>query len=139
MDFVRDPTIVTLNENEVRVLETNLQATRDRFEVGDLTRTDVAQSEARLALARSTLATAQGRSRSSEENYRRVIGSLPGDLDPPDPPPSLPGPPPPGPTSRSRAPAVCRPFRRSAAAPIAISSAARRSSSEPRLGSACPR
>jgi outer membrane protein len=67
-----------------------LQATRDRFEVGDLTRTDVAQSEARLALARSTLATAQGRLRSSEENYRRVIGALPGDLDPPDPLPRFP-------------------------------------------------
>jgi outer membrane protein len=90
MDVIRDRTIVTLNENEVRVLQTNLQATRDRFEVGDLTRTDVAQSEARLALARSTLATVQGRLRSSEENYRRVIGSLPGDLDPPDPLPPLP-------------------------------------------------
>jgi outer membrane protein len=90
MDVIRDRTIVTLNENEVKVLETNLQATRDRFEVGDLTRTDVAQSEARLALARSTLATAQGRLRGSEENYRRVIGSLPGDLDPPDPLPPLP-------------------------------------------------
>ncbi|MEA3003305.1 MAG: outer membrane protein [Sphingomonadales bacterium] len=90
MDVIRDRTIVTLNENEVRVLQTNLQATKDRFEVGDLTRTDVAQSEARLALARSTLATVQGRLRSSEENYRRVIGSLPGDLDPPDPLPPLP-------------------------------------------------
>ena len=40
---------------------TNLEATRDRFEIGDLTRTDVAQSEARLQLGRSPLATAQGR------------------------------------------------------------------------------
>ena len=69
-----------LNQNQVRVLETNLQATRDRFEVGDLTRTDVAQSEARLALARSSLATAEGRLTASEENYRRVIGELPGEL-----------------------------------------------------------
>jgi outer membrane protein len=91
MDVIRDRTIVTLNENEVRVLETNLQATRDRFEVGDLTRTDVAQSEARLALARSTLATSQGRLRGSEETYRQVIGAMPGDLDPPDPLPTLPG------------------------------------------------
>jgi outer membrane protein len=90
MDVIRDRTIVTLNENEVKVLETNLQATRDRFEVGDLTRTDVAQSEARLALSRSTLATAQGRLRGSEETYRQVIGALPGDLDPPDPLPPLP-------------------------------------------------
>ncbi|HEX5182697.1 MAG TPA: TolC family outer membrane protein [Allosphingosinicella sp.] len=90
MDVIRDRTVVTLNENEVKVLETNLQATRDQFEVGDLTRTDVAQSEARLALARSNLAAAQGRLRGSEETYREVIGALPGDLDPPDPLPPLP-------------------------------------------------
>ena len=90
MDVIRDRSIVTLNENQVKVLETNLQATRDQFEVGDLTRTDVAQSEARLALARSTLATAQGRLKGSEENYRRVVGKLPGELDPPPPLPALP-------------------------------------------------
>ena len=90
MDVIRDRSIVTLNENQVSVLETNLQATRDRFEVGDLTRTDVAQSEARLALAQSTLATAEGRLEASEENYRRVIGELPDDLAPPPPLPPLP-------------------------------------------------
>lgn len=90
MDVIRDRMIVNLNQNQVRVLETNLQATRDRFEVGDLTRTDVAQSEARLALARSTLATAEGRLRGSEEAYRRVIGELPADLQPPPPLPPLP-------------------------------------------------
>ena len=89
-DVIRDRSIVTLNENQVRVLQTNLQASRDRFEVGDLTRTDVAQSEARLALARSALATAQGRLRGSEEGYRRVIGALPDDLQPPPPLPVLP-------------------------------------------------
>ena len=90
MDVIRDRSIVTLNENQVRVLETNLQASRDRFEVGDLTRTDVAQSEARLSLARSNLALAQGRLRGSEENYRRVIGELPDELEPPPPLPPLP-------------------------------------------------
>jgi outer membrane protein len=90
MDVIRDRSIVTLNQNQVRVLETNLQASRDRFEVGDLTRTDVAQSEARLALARSALATAEGRLESSEENYRRVIGELPDELEPPPPLPPLP-------------------------------------------------
>jgi outer membrane protein len=89
-DVIRDRSIVTLNENQVRVLETNLQASRDRFEVGDLTRTDVAQSEARLSLARSALATAQGRLRGSEENYRRIIGELPDALEPPPPLPALP-------------------------------------------------
>lgn len=91
MDVIRDRSIVQLNQNQVRVLETNLQATRDRFEVGDLTRTDVAQSDARLALARSQLSIVEGRLRSSEENYRRVIGEMPEDLMPPPPLPTLPG------------------------------------------------
>jgi outer membrane protein len=90
MDVIRDRSIVDLNRNQVKVLETNLQATRDRFEVGDLTRTDVAQSEARLALARSTLSTAEGRLQSSEETYRRVVGGQPGDLAPPPALPALP-------------------------------------------------
>jgi outer membrane protein len=91
MDVIRDSSIVALNRNQVRVLETNLQASRDRFEVGDLTRTDVAQSEARLALAQSNLELAEGRLTSSEENYRRVIGDLPDNLQPPPPLPTLPG------------------------------------------------
>lgn len=91
MDVIRDRSIVSLNENQVRVLATNREATSDRFEVGDLTRTDVAQSEARLALARSQLATAQGRLTGSEENYRRVIGTAPDELQPPPPLPTLPG------------------------------------------------
>jgi outer membrane protein len=91
MDVIRDRSIISLNQNQVRVLETNLQATRDRFEVGDLTRTDVAQSEARLSLARSNLALAEGRLTGSEENYRRVIGTWPDDLAPPPPLPPLPG------------------------------------------------
>jgi outer membrane protein len=91
MDVIRDGSIVALNRNQVRVLQTNLQASRDRFEVGDLTRTDVAQSEARLALAQSNLELAEGRLTSSEENYRRVIGDLPDNLQPPPPLPVLPG------------------------------------------------
>ena len=90
MDVIRDRSIVNLNEGQVRVLETNLQATRDRFEVGDLTRTDVAQSEARLALARSAESTAEGRLEASEENFTAVIGDVPGDLQPPPPLPQLP-------------------------------------------------
>lgn len=90
MDVIRDRAIVELNNNQVRVLSTNLEATRDRFQIGDLTRTDVAQSEARLSLGRSSLATAQGRLSSSEENYRRVIGRHPDALAPPPPLPPLP-------------------------------------------------
>ena len=51
LNVIRDEAIVELNGQNVRALEVNLQATRDRFEVGDVTRTDVAQSEARLAAA----------------------------------------------------------------------------------------
>jgi outer membrane protein len=90
MDVIRDGSIVALNRNQVRVLRTNLQASRDRFEVGDLTRTDVAQSEARLALAQSALEVAEGRLSASEENYQRVIGDRPDNLQPPPPLPPLP-------------------------------------------------
>src|SRR3546814_6188073 len=55
MDVMRDAAIVELNRRNVAVLETNLQASRARFEMGDLTRTDVAQSEARLAVAQGQL------------------------------------------------------------------------------------
>ena len=58
MDVIRDSAIVGLNAKNVAVLQTNLQATSDRFEIGDLTRTDVAQSESRLAVARSDLRNA---------------------------------------------------------------------------------
>ena len=90
MDVIRDRAIVELNNNNVRVLETNLQATRDRFEIGDVTRTDVAQSEARLSLQRSELLDAQARLTTSEENYRRVIGKRPDALQPPPPLPPFP-------------------------------------------------
>ncbi len=90
MDVIRDRAIVELNENQVKVLSTNLEATSDRFEIGDVTRTDVAQSEARLSLGRSNLTTAQGRLASSEENYRRVIGKRPDALQPPPPLPPFP-------------------------------------------------
>ena len=90
MDVIRDRAIVELNANNVQVLTTNLEASSDRFEIGDLTRTDVAQSEARLQLGKSLLATSQGRTTGSEENYRRVIGHRPGVLAPPPPLPPLP-------------------------------------------------
>ena len=90
MDVIRDRAVIELNQNNVKVLETNLEATSDRFEIGDVTRTDVAQSEARLQLGRSILATSQGRLAASEQEYRRVIGHEPADLAPPPPLPPLP-------------------------------------------------
>lgn len=88
MDVIRDTAIVSLNLTNVRVLEVNLQATNDRFEVGDVTRTDVAQSQSRLALARSDLQTAEANLIASKENYIALVGEAPGDLEPP---PQLPG------------------------------------------------
>ncbi|MFN6936137.1 MAG: TolC family outer membrane protein, partial [Tsuneonella sp.] len=88
MDVIRDEATVRLNQQNVRALDVNLQATRDRFEVGDLTRTDVAQSEARLALAQSQLQGAEARLISSRENYIRIVGTAPGVLAQP---PALPG------------------------------------------------
>ena len=90
MDVIRDRSVVELNQNNVKVLQTNLEATRDRFQIGDLTRTDVAQSEARLQLGISQLATAQGKLTGSEATYRQVIGHDPGQLAPPPPLPPLP-------------------------------------------------
>jgi outer membrane protein len=90
MDVIRERAIVELNQNNVKVLETNLEATRDRFQIGDVTRTDVAQSEARLQLGRSQLATAEGRLAGSEATYRQMIGHAPGTLAPPPPLPPLP-------------------------------------------------
>lgn len=90
MDVVRDQAVVRLNENQVNVLERQLQASRDRFEVGDVTRTDVAQSEARLADARSNLTAAQAQLEVSRQAYRRVVGREPGNLEPPPALPALP-------------------------------------------------
>ena len=89
-DVLRDEAIVALNTQNVRVLETNLRASQDRFQVGDLTRTDVAQSEARLSNARAQLQTAQANLISSRENYVRLVGTPPGTLEPPPELPNLP-------------------------------------------------
>lgn len=89
-DVIRDMSIVELNRANVRQLQVNLQATRDRFEVGDLTRTDVAQSEARLSLAQGDLRTAEANLIGSRERYIQLVGEVPTDLQPPPPLPSLP-------------------------------------------------
>lgn len=90
MDVLRDDAIVDLNKGNVTVLETNLQATRDRFEIGDLTRTDIAQSEARLATALGQLESAVAQLDASVQNYIRFVGVPPESLQPPPPLPDLP-------------------------------------------------
>ena len=90
MNVIRDEAIVGLNQQNVRVLDVNLNASRDRFQVGDLTRTDVAQSEARLALARAQLQSAESQLISSREDYIAVIGVPPVALEQPPVLPNLP-------------------------------------------------
>jgi outer membrane protein len=82
---------VGLRESNVRLITQELRAARDRFEVGEITRTDVAIAEARLAAARSNLAAAQGDLAVAREAYKAATGAYPGVLRAPPPPPRLPG------------------------------------------------
>ena len=90
MDVIRDEATVGLNRNNVQVLEVNLKATSDRFEIGDVTRTDVAQSNSRLALARADLRSAEAALVASRERYVQIVGRVPVDLQPPPPLAGLP-------------------------------------------------
>jgi outer membrane protein len=82
MNLIRDQAILDLNRRNVEVLTEQLKQTRDRFNVGEVTRTDVAQAESRLAAGRSQLLQAQSNYVTAEANYRRVIGVDPGRLSP---------------------------------------------------------
>jgi outer membrane protein len=82
MNLLRDTAILDLNRRNVEVLTEQLKQTRDRFNVGEVTRTDVAQAESRLAAGRSALLGAQSNYVTSQANYRRVIGVDPGRLAP---------------------------------------------------------
>ncbi len=81
-DVQREQEVVRIAENNVEVLARQLQAARDRFEVGEITRTDVAQAQARLALAQSNLSSARSNLEASRANYAEVIGRPPGALAP---------------------------------------------------------
>lgn len=83
MDVILAQEVVKLNRSNVHSLEVNLQATKDRFEIGDLTRTDVAQSESRLALARGQLRGAEASLIAARERYIQVVGKAPGELEAP--------------------------------------------------------
>lgn len=91
MDVWRDQAVLELNENNVEVLRRQLEATQDRFEVGEVTRTDVAQAESRLARAVANVTEAEGNLSSSRAVYQEVIGALPRDLEQPPVPDSVPG------------------------------------------------
>ncbi len=85
MDVVRDQAIVRLREGNVRVLSEQLKATKDRFEVGEVTKTDVAQAEARRSGSISQLNLAQSNLKTSRASYQRIIGHPPSFLVEPQP------------------------------------------------------
>lgn len=71
---------VDLRQNNVRVLQEELRAANDRFEVGEVTRTDVAQAEARLAASQANLVAAQGDLEAAREQFKLAVGRYPGSL-----------------------------------------------------------
>ena len=77
--------ILQLNANNEQVLQRQLQATNDRFRVGEITRTDVAQAEAALAGATATRQTAEGNLQTSRATFQRLVGDLPDRLVEPQP------------------------------------------------------
>ncbi len=85
MDVWRDQAVIEFNVKNEMVIERQLEATEDRFTVGEVTRTDVAQAETRLAVATADRIAAEGALRSSRAVYAEVIGSAPGVLPPPPP------------------------------------------------------
>jgi outer membrane protein len=86
MDVVRDQAVVRLQENNVTVLSRELKATEDRFAVGEVTRTDVAQAQARRAGSISALDLAKANLKSSRAAYERIIGHPPSNVADPGPP-----------------------------------------------------
>lgn len=82
-DVLRDSAVVDLNINNEQVLGRQLQASRDRFEVGEITRTDVSQSESRRARATADRFTSEGTLRSARAVFERVVGDAPVNLVPP--------------------------------------------------------
>ncbi len=81
-DVIRDEATVQLNSNNVQVLGRQLEASQDRFRVGEITRTDVAQSEARLSLAKSNKTRSEATLAESRARYGVTVGQAPGTLDP---------------------------------------------------------
>jgi outer membrane protein len=85
MDMSRDSANLEVQQNNVRVLQRTLVDTRNRFAAGQVTTTDVAQSEAQLAAGEATLHAAESTLMTTRANYRRIIGVEPGNLAPASP------------------------------------------------------
>jgi outer membrane protein/adhesin transport system outer membrane protein len=90
MNVVRDQALLELNVNNEQVLRRQAQATHDRFEVGDLTLTDVSQADSRLARATADRIEAEGALMTSRAAYRNLTGAVPGRFEAPPPLAGLP-------------------------------------------------
>ncbi len=90
LDTVRDQTLLEVARNNELVLSRQLEATRDRFRVGEVTRTDVAQAESSLAQATAQRINAEGTLEVSRAEYTRAVGHPPGRLIQPRERPALP-------------------------------------------------
>jgi outer membrane protein len=82
---ITDTHVLALDQNNVTVLERQLEATEDQFNVGEITMTDVAQAQASLAQAKEQVEVAAGNLEIGRENFRELVGDYPGDLAPPQP------------------------------------------------------
>lgn len=78
LDVVQNQAVLTLNTNNEQVLRRQLEAARDRFRVGEYTRTDVSQSESRLASSIANRISSEGTLAASRAVYERFIGTMPG-------------------------------------------------------------
>ncbi len=85
VNVIQSQQVLQLNINNEQVLARQLQATNDRFRVGEITRTDVAQAEAALAGARATRQTSEGNLQTARSQYRQFVGELPDQLVEPQP------------------------------------------------------
>lgn len=90
MNLVRDEEVVKLRVNNEQVLQKQLEAARDRFRVGEITRTDVSQAESRLAATMAERIQAEGNLAATRANYIRVIGDAPEKVSKPEKMPALP-------------------------------------------------
>ena len=80
VDVLRDQSVLDLSRNNQEVLKKQMQASQERFDVGEVTKTDVAQSEARLSRAESDTIQALGALRISEANFERAVGKRPSNI-----------------------------------------------------------
>ena len=90
MNVVRDQAVLELKVNNEQVLRRQLQATQDRFQVGEVTLTDVHQAEARVSGATATRIQAEGALEVSRAQYRNIVGEFPGSLKAPPVPSDIP-------------------------------------------------